>query len=98
MDDLLQSVETEELVVRLIRDAKAICQTGGFSLAKFISNKKIIIQSVPEYDRINGVQNADLDTSVSLEKALGVYLGTENNIFSFKIVLKDKPMTRRETL
>ena len=37
-------------------------------------------------------------SSVSLEKALGVYLQTENNIFRFKIVLKDKPMTRMGTL
>ena len=98
VDDLLKSVETEELVVRLIRDVKAMRQAGGFSLIKCISNKKMVTQSVPEYDRRNDVKNADVDTSVSLEKALGVYLQTENNIFRFKIVLKDKPMTRMGTL
>ena len=30
--------------------------------------------------------------------ALGVYRETENNIFRFKIVLKDKPMARRGKL
>ena len=98
VDDLLKSVKTEELAVRLIRDFKAMCQAGGFTLTKFISNKKMVIQSVPEYDGRNGIKNTDLDTSLPLEKALGVYYDKENNIFRFKIVLKDKPMTRRGML
>ena len=71
---------------------------GGFNLTKFISNKKNVIQSVAEYDRRDGVKNADLDTSLPLKKVLGVYWDTENNIFRFKIVLKDKTMTRRGML
>ena len=51
-----------------------------------------------ECDRRNGVKNANLDASLPLEKALGVYWDTENDIFRFKIVLKDKPMTRRRIL
>ena len=98
VDDLLKSLETEESAVRLIRDVKAMCQAGGFNLTKFISNKKKVIQSVPGYDRRNGVKNADLDTSLPLKKTLGVYWDTENDIFRFKIVLKDKPMTRRGML
>ena len=54
VDDLHKSVETEELAVRLIRDVKAICQAGDFNLTKFISNKRVVIRSVPEYDRKNG--------------------------------------------
>ena len=42
------------------------CQTGGFNLTKLISNWKLVIQSVPEYDRRNGVKNVDLDTSLPL--------------------------------
>ena len=98
MDDLLKSVETEESAVRLIRDVKAMCQAGGFNLTKFILIKKKVIQSVSEYDRRNGVKNADLDMSLPLEKALGVFWDTENNIFRFKIVLKGKQMTRRGML
>ena len=95
VDDLLKSVEIEESAVTLIRDVKAMFQAGGFNLTKFISNKKKVIQSVPEYDRKIGVKNAaDLGTSLLLETALGVYSDTENNIFRFKIVLKDRPMKR----
>ena len=50
MDNLLKSVETEKLGVRLIRNVNAICQAGGFNLAKFISNKNVVIKSVPEND------------------------------------------------
>ena len=84
VDALLKSVETEELAVRLIRDVKAMCQAGGFNVAKFMSNKKVVIQSVPEYDRRNGIKNADLDTSLPLEKALGVYWDIENDISDLK--------------
>ena len=94
VDDLLKSVEIEESAVTLIRNVKAMFQAGGFNLTKFISNKKKVIQSVPEYDRKIGVKNADLGTSLLLETALGVYSDTENNIFRFKIVLKDRPMKR----
>ena len=80
VDDLLKSLET---AVRLIRNVTAMYQAGGFNLTKFISQKKVI-QSVPEYDRRNGAKNADLDTSLQLEKALGVYWDTENDIFRFK--------------
>ena len=88
---------TKIVAVRLIRDVKAMCQAGGFNLTKLISNK-VVIQSVPEYNKRNGVKNADLDTSLPLEKALGFYWDTENNIFRFKIVLKDKLMARRGML
>ena len=96
-DDLLKSVESKELAVRLIRDVKAMCQVGRFNLTNFTSNKKVI-QSVSEYDRRNVVKNADLDTNLLLEKASGVYWNTKNDIFRFKIVLKDRPMTRRGML
>ena len=90
-------METKESAVRLIRDATAMCQAGGFDLTKLILNKKKVIQSVPEYDRRNGVKNADMDTSLPLEKALGVYWDTEN-IFRFKSAIKEKPMARRGML
>ena len=79
VDYLLKSVVTKELAVRLIRDSKTMCQAHGFNLTKFISNK-VVIQSVPEYDRRNGVKTADLDTSLPLEKALGVYWGRKQHL------------------
>lgn len=42
--DPLKSVETGELAVRLLRDIKAMCETGGFHLTKFMSNKETVIQ------------------------------------------------------
>ena len=58
----------------------------------------MVINSAPEYDRRNGVKNADVDTSLPLEKASGFYWDTENGISRFKIVLKEKSMTTRRTL
>ena len=42
VDDLLKSVETEELAIRLIKHTKAVCQADGFNLKKSISNKKVL--------------------------------------------------------
>ena len=65
-----------------------MCQAGSFKLAKLISNKKVVFQSVSEYDRGNGVKNADLDTSLPVEKASGVFWDTENDIFIIKVLFK----------
>ena len=89
VDDLLKTVKTEELGIRLIRDVQTMCQTGG--LKKFISNKKLAIQSAPDYVSRNGIKDADLNTSLPLEKALRFYWETKKDIFRFQIMLKDRP-------
>ena len=89
VDDLLKTVKTEELGIRLIRDVQTMCQTAG--LKKFISNKKLVIQSAPEYVSRNGIKNANLNTSLPLKKARGFYWETEKDIFRFQIMLKDRP-------
>ena len=75
MDDLLKSVETKESAVRLIRDVTAMCQAGGFDLTKFILNKKKVIQSVPEYDRRNGVKKCRSGYQFTIRKGIGSLLG-----------------------
>ena len=48
IDDLPRSVETEEIAIQLIKDIIRICEDKGFNLTKFICNRKVVLQSVPE--------------------------------------------------
>ena len=99
VDDGLKSVSTIEEAVELIRNAKIMCSKGGFHLHKFLSNNKEVIRSIPESERAAGMNKMDLDLdSLPIERTLGVYWCIESDCFEFRIVLQDKPCTRRGIL
>ena len=60
VDDLLKSVEDEKYAKDLIRRIRKMCSAGGFDLTKFISNSKLVLMSIPENRRREGVKDADL--------------------------------------
>ena len=73
MDDLLKSVNTHEVALKLVDDVKKICKAGGFHLRKFIRNGKEILTTIPEEDRRQGVKNQDLITdSLPTERSLEI--------------------------
>ena len=109
IDDLLNSVESEDSAILLIQDVRKIHQHGGFNLTKFshhgrfnltkfTSNRKGVLKSVPENHRKDGVKNRGLDGKLPEERALGICLDTEKDTFKFRIDLKEKPMTQRGML
>ena len=98
IDDLLKSVESEEIAIQLIKDVRRMCVEGGFNLTKFICNRKAVVQSVPECHRRSGVKNADLDGSLPVERSLGIYWDIDKDTFKFKINLTEKLITRRGML
>ena len=61
VDDGLKSVSSVPEAVYLMKQAKEMCRRGGFNLCKFISNKREILQEIPEQDRADAVKNLDLD-------------------------------------
>lgn len=99
VDDGLKSVESVHDAVTLIKDTKEMCRRGGFKLHKIISSHKEVIEAIPIEDRAEGIQNIDLDKeALPMERALGVQWCIENDSFQFRIVLKDRPCTRRGIL
>ena len=98
VDDLLKSVESEEIAIQLIKDFRKMCGEGGFNLTKFICIRKAVLQSFPECHQRSGVKNADLDGSLQVERALGIYWNIDKDTFKFKINLTEKPITRRGML
>ena len=68
-------------------------------LHKFISNSKEVIAKIAPEDRAKGVKDLDLHSDVlPIERALGVQWCMEPDTFQFRIVLQDKPLTRRGIL
>lgn len=99
VDDGLKSVATTEEAIKLIEDAREMCQKGGFNLHKFISNDKKVIASVPIACRAEDVKALDLSQDIlPIERALGVQWCVENDHFNFRVVLDDRPTTRRGIL
>ena len=72
---------------------------GGFRLTKWSSNSRKLLNSIPEEERAQGFKDLDLDeSSLPMERALGVRWCAESDQFKFKINIKDQPHTRRSLL
>ena len=97
VDDCLKSVRSEEDAVRLSSELSQLLKRGGFRLTKWLSNKRKVVESVPESDRAASVRDLDFDHTL-VERALGVQWHVTSDTFGFKIATKDKPPTRRGIL
>ena len=72
---------------------------GGFKLGKFVSNRREVLVTVPQEERAQDVRTLDLTTDhLPVERALGVQWAVESDTLGFRIILRDKPFTRRGIL
>ena len=98
-DDLLESALNEVRAGKLLWETKAICNDGGFNLTQLGSTSREVIDTIPEKDRMKGIKTLDSSTStLPVERVLGVSWCIQNDEFNFRIILKDKPLTRRGIL
>ncbi|KAI4882679.1 hypothetical protein NFI96_029603, partial [Prochilodus magdalenae] len=100
VDDCLKSVSTEDEALQLYHDLKGILETGGFHLAKWVSNRRAVLSAIPAAEeRATELKDLDLDLdALPAERALGVHWCIQSDTFKFKLCLKDKPPTRRNIL
>ena len=70
---------------------------GGFHLTKWTSNSRELLASIPKDERAKEVKDLDLD-KLPIERALGIQWSAESDEFYFKIVIKERPLTKREIL
>ncbi len=95
VDDCIKSVASEEEAVSLVQDLSNLCQQGGFTLAKWISNKRTVLQTLPEQCRAKEWKELDLDKdSLPFERALGLLWCAETDSFKFKLEIQEKSCTR----
>ena len=97
VDDGLTSVSTTTEAISLIKESRALCRTGNLRLHKFVSNSKDVINSVPPTE-CTQVKDQDIALGEHIERALGVQWCVEADEFQFRIIVKDKPLTRRGVL
>ncbi|XP_016522029.1 uncharacterized protein LOC107834739 [Poecilia formosa] len=99
VDDCLKSAATEEEAIHLIKDLVALCEKGGFTLEKWISNSRVVLQAISEEQRAKDLKMLDLDIDkLPMERALGLQWCVETDAFQFKIKLKHLALTRRGML
>ena len=99
VDDGLKSVPSTSDAKELICKTKEMCRRGGFNLHKFTSNKREVIEAIPVEDRAKGIRELNLEKDeLPMERALGVGWCIESDAFKFRIVMQDRPLTRRGIL
>ena len=99
VDDGLKSVQFVEEAKELIKNTKSLCQKGGFRLHKFTSNNKEVMSSVPQENRASDTKDRHLVNDVTaIERALGVHWCIESDTLQFRIIVQDKPLSRRGIL
>lgn len=94
VDDCLSSVSFDTQSISLIEDVSALCQYGGFHIAKWISDIPSVIQSLPDEERAKGIQSWNFDDDLPNESALGVHWFIEIDFLGFQMKLKEQPPTR----
>lgn len=99
VDDGLISVESVGKAIELVKEAQAVCAKGKLHLHKFLSNSREVLDSVDVAERATEVKNVDLNhEDLPVQRVLGIRWNVENDSFSFKVSLEEKPATRRGIL
>ena len=99
VDDLVKSVANVDEAVALVRETRDLCSRGGFHLAKFVSNKREVLESIPSEDRGNQVKELNFEKDLPSEKTLGVQWRVESDEIGFSVSQdKSKPCSRRGML
>ena len=95
----LKSVATEDQAAALVKELMTLCASGGFYFTKWVSNRRVLLGSIPDHKRAAEVKDLDLEhDELPVERALGVQWCTSTDSFRFKINLSDKPCIRRGIL
>ena len=99
VDDGLKSVQFVEEAKELIKNTKSLCQKGGFRLHEFTSNNREVMSSVPQEDPSTDTKDHHpVNDITAIERALGVHWCIESDTLQFRIIVQDKPLSRRGIL
>ena len=97
VDVCLKSVRRRHDIRLLVNMFTELFSRGGFSLRKWISNDREVLASIQPNQRAKSVANLDLK-EIPTEHALGVQRNVETDEFTFKVIAKERPVTRRDIL
>lgn len=72
MDDILDSVGSPDEAIKLIADVSFIHQQAGFNIRNWVSNDKIVFDSILPTDQ-KGIKCLNLKEENNIEKVLGIF-------------------------
>ncbi|XP_023204623.1 uncharacterized protein LOC111611627 [Xiphophorus maculatus] len=99
VDDGLTSVATKDEAIRLVKEARQLCSSGNLRLHKFVSNNQDVLASIPEDDCADSVRNRDMTLGEShIERALGIKWCVVSDQFHFRVIVDERPLSRRGVL
>ena len=101
VDDGLLSLDAPEEMISVLKSAVDICSQGNLRLHKFVCNDKRVLATIPTSEHAEKVKSLDLqaeNSTLPVERALGVQWCVESDLFQFHVTLHDQPLTRRGIL
>ena len=99
VDDGLTSCSNPDEAIDLVMNTQAMLATANLKLHKIASNAVEVMQALPPEDRIDSMQNLDLQRDpLPSQRSLGVMWNLQNDALTFSISLPEKPFTRRGVL
>ena len=98
MDDSIDSVETDEIGVKLYRQLSSLWNHAGMQARKWVSNSEAVMEAIPEEDQ--AVQLTITDDKYPVVKTLGVAWDSKEDILTLPAsrVSSDLPLTKRNVL
>ena len=99
VDDGLASRPTAKEAIQLLKNTQTLLATANLRLHKMVSNSVEVMEALPADDRGKDLRNLDLHKdSLPAQRSLGVFWNLENDAFTFRVTLPEKPFTRRGVL
>ena len=84
VDDLMKSVGTTEIAIKLVKQLRELLKKGGFRLTKWLSNDREVLAEIPENERASSVVSLEID-DLPTECALGVKWNVETDKFVWEV-------------
>lgn len=84
VDDMLDSVETDNEGIELVRKVKQIHQDGGFEIRGWLSNSTEVLKSVDD-SYCSSSKDLDMLVDHAVEKVLGMWWNTNTDTFTYSL-------------
>ena len=97
VDDLLKSLQNDDIAIKYVKDMISVLNSGGFHLTKFISNSQNVLIEVPEAQLSESQRNFSINEEIT-ERTLGVRWDIHNDHFTFCSTIKEHTITKRNVL
>jgi len=86
VDDYPDSTPTEEEAIQLIKDVITVQREGGFVMCSWISNSRIVMESIPPELRAKYLKDLNFENSdIPIERVLGLWWNPEEDHLTFKL-------------